>query len=661
MNRAKYAGIVSVLIIIFAIIIIYPRQNDLKSFEALYNQGQYHAARAGLEQALRTDPEWYQARAILAHLELAEGKPVEALEQMMIMERGGWDITPLKIEFETWLNSEQLDPVSARLVLEFVISGRPPWGWLKSSGLELAFQWAPDLVPQYLLRLGEREFRENWPIVSRGWHDAQQFGDWETAWAVAVILDNLSFNIWPSETHSLGTYYRSMVVARMYPDDPQLWTKLQSRYPRDCLAAVGKAASLPPDQGLGWLADWESTNQVTPEAASFYSTWKSLIIQNANQVFTPQLAHVEPGQLLYVALTDAGNQDKFMLILEYLAHFDMAAQLEILKLAVHPQPELVLRDMVGMSLSEDGNHVILMEVNNSLENEAAFMYTIDTGKRAEFPPLPLIWSPDGSRAAVTQWNVLGDETEQKLLIFGNQGELQELKLDTYSTLIGWKSSDSLWISREELGSRHSSVSLHFLNLINGSMSRADDVPDLPPTAVYRAGPGGRIAWFQGQSIGIWDGANVLIMELSNDVSDLHWAPDGTRLLLTMNNRLYTMGFRTGLRALNLPELSQGQRIFGRTREEAFSRYPIDRDSYVPRVLAWRSPDELFLDYPIGNRHSILAIYNVSTEKITMTGVINPKSVAGGRVLVCTSDSKDFWSNGEAVNTNNRNVFIYNLR
>ena len=647
-------------LIILVLIVIYPGQRDLAKLEDLYGRGQFQAARVGLEQALTKEPQWHEARALLARLELADGRPMEALEQMRVLTGFGQDIVLLERQFSRWLDSGQLDRGTAKLVVDFIfekMEESPQWEWLGTQGFNLAFRWVPEEIPGYLLSMGEETFSQNMFSVSWGWNEALNSGDWDVAWALSDALDSLTFR-------SAGGQYRAHLVMHMDPENTQLWTALQAKYSGDCLAALGRASSMP-GNGLEWLAEWERGNQVIPEAAEFYSAWKSFLIQGADTVQATHLDNVQLEQLLHVALADAGNKTKLTIILEFLAQNpEMAEQLGLFKLAAGaPEPDWVFTDSSitssglpryfegGPGLSEDGNHIILRE------GDGDFLHNLATGKRNEFPVLPLHWSPDGSKVAVTEWRDEGNLRINILQVYTDQGELlHETKL-TDLTFIGWKNSSNIWLYRHG-GLR---VSLVSIDLANGRESKAK-IPELPNTSILRVGPGGRLAWFRQRQVGVWDGTNVYNYEFEDDVSALEFSPEGNKLALMMDGQLYIQSLGGGLDHLDLPLVSYEYPVLWRNRYEVYNYFQvIERVSEPPQLLSWRNKDQLYISCPLDNNQSMLGIYNLSTGEINMTGIINPASVAGSRVLVITADIKYNVFAGNAGGGINRKLYVYDLR
>ena len=609
--RHKIVALTIAGLVILGLVIVSSSQPDLSKMEALYNRGQFQAARVGLAQALQKEPEWHEARFLLAQTELSDGRQVAALEQMGILAEAGWDITEFEVRLNRWLASDPPDLETAKQIVDFSVQAMeqiPQWDWLREFGLKVAVDWALEELPGYLSHLGERDFDNYWSLVEQGWFSAVESGAWETAWQVSGAIDK-TYERYNASGYP-GLEFRVRLVASMGHLEV-IWAELQAKFPEDCLVAVARAISMPRDQGLDWLVEWEGHNQVAPEAVAFYSTMKGRrLILGVEKLKTIHLANIESEDLLSIALNMVDDEVKFMLLLDYLAQDpEMVQQVEIAKLILEvPEPEWQIDAAWGVSASEDGSKVMLHQYG-----EQPFLFNLSSGDEVTFPASfsDYFLSPDGSKVAVMQDSGWG----YSILTYSGQGEMiQELGIDSRMSLIGWRDSNSLWLSA--LGVDYG-FSLCVLDLSDGTISKLDI--DLHRQTWFQPGPGGRIAWFRDKEVGLWDGDSVSVYSYGDSVNALAWSLDGTSLIVTIDSELHIQNIGGNLVALDLPR----------------GRIPL----YFELFLSWRSRDELYFNYSISNRQTMLAIYNVRTGKTTMTGILNPSMVVGNRVLAHGNDGR----------------------
>ena len=564
-SRSKLVALTIVALVIIGILIFYNNQPDLNKMEALYNRGQFHAARVGLEQALQKAPERHEARTLLVHTELSDGKPLQALEQMLILAEAKWDTLSVEVAFRRWMRSEQLDEDTAMLIIDFVYqeSDRiPQWEWLREVGVDVV---RANLPPS--------------PILTShySWVPGMEFRAW--------LLDNVN-------------------------PDSSFWTKLQAKFPQDSLAAVGRARSMSSPQGLEWLSQWESSNEIYSVEAGLYSLKKSSILHGMDTMETAYLNHVFPQDLLAIALAAVDNRVKLVFLLDYLEQYpDMGDLLEVARQAVDaPEPEWRIPAGVISNLTEDGNKIVLRK------DDKIILHEIATGQRVELPAAgfaPFI-SPDGSKVAQLETSYDGWIAH----IFTDQGvKVQEYKTDNWMYSVGWKDSSNLWLTKHER--TYPEQNLFVLNLATEKVSRFEAIPPAEEYAQMRVGPGGRLAWFSEEKVGVWDGQEFWEYEYQADISGLDWAPDGSRIALTMGKDLYVQDIGGEFAALDLSG---------------------EHDNYYRPFLSWRNGDELYINYPLGRAVQMLAIYNLKTREITQTGIVNPQEVAGNRVLLFSGDT-----------------------
>lgn len=627
----------------FFVFLLIPRQPDSEKLQSLLERGNYQAAREGAQQILAREPQDHLVREVLVKSYLGAGKFTEAMEHLLVLASFGWDTKALEADFKEAILPLAEDQEESSSLLALVASHldeHPSWDWLREYGL-IVLSWGggTSKAPEYLAALDYSDIEKHVYHFTSIWAKAKEYQDWDLAWQIAEVLDSLidaALDVaWQNNYYDtvriieqiLGPNYSYQewlcqvhLIQDIFSQDPAKFVALQEKNSGNPLLAVGRASSI---AGLDWLIQWESLHQVDEEFRSIYSLQKSQLISQAEMVEPSQLNHILPYQLLSAALADVYNKAKLSTILDYLRTYPfMAQELDIAHSALDlPPPLLTLEDLVVMWISTDG--VVIRGSTqltgdgkgllNSAPSDFGFThkyYDLETGREFAIPSGYYSLAPSSSLLAV-EVSSLNSEIQ----IYDRGRLIGTYPRDNSVERVGWRDADTLWLVKKELQHLVGNVNyLYSMSIADGSIRREEAVPAWKGNHwnSFWFGPRGRFAWTEAQTLRVYDGNRVYSVEIEQDpfIQLLCWRPDGGALMVSTGGKTfsYTLG---------------GSLI----EEVTFSS-----------VEAWLSKDEIAFTSPLGTGQRMLGIYNAETEAVTWTGVIDPISIAGNRVL-CRSGDK----------------------
>lgn len=532
------------IVVLLALRLLYaPSGPGLEKIESLYQSGQLQAARQGLEQALNKEPARHEAREILVRVELADGRPLVALEHLHVLALAEWDAR-YYIYFEEILQS-------------FSCSGCP-----------------------------ECDQNSRISICS----------DWSTLWRVVQEMETF-----PDQVRSSSIGVNHVLLLETLPRDYEKWTQVHVDFPQDSLAALGRAGAMPTPQGLDWLAEWEKQTGI--EIHPLYSSYKTKLIVAAADIQAIYLTNLEPENLLEIILTDPENIGKKTLAIEELQQNSTVPARIKAALTTEDKPKWTLGECLYYRLIDERAVLVLdAEYNTRLVD-------FENGDSYPYPGTDLHWSPDGKLAALSEGSLA--------TVINRRGEqVERFPLDQGLSILGWKSQNSLWVIFQEfdLTTTFATASVHVVNLEDFTVQKLEEFPELRQGAEYYAGPAGQIAWRQGNTLGLWNGTDSIANNYAGDVWDVSWIPDGSGVVFAMSDRYWLQKYDG-----ELVEIVPGGEDWG-------------------KFLGWRNPQEMYFQYPTGIGHyRVLALYNLESQELTLTGIINPSQAAGERIAVGVSN------------------------
>lgn len=607
-------GLIGTVILALALA---PSTPDFARLEELTQMGNYQAARIGLEQALARNPDWHEARALLAEAELGDDRLDQALAHLLVLARQGRDTRSLESKFNRWLRQgNAVDTDSSAQALEMIMADKTflEWEWLTNFGLNLAFICL-DKTAQYLLFLGENQLFSAWDTVQAGLSRLLDRGEWETLWQVAAACEGFATESW---LHGNFFISRGELIHVL---KPEVWPDLQNRFPQDALAAIGYALSLPPGEGLAWLRQWEGQNPL-PQPIETYSQLKSILLLESPGVKPEDLIFVT-GAGLVTAAIEARHQTNQVLPGMIAARWEELGGDPGLAAAIGLVPQPIYQETAAsfwdIELSPDGKHLIF----GPSATWEQLIINLDSKEQTAIPYYPAKWSPDSTRLYIG--------AEGGISVFSAQGKLlQNYDLGFAYFPVGWRDEKSIWLTSDNFGK------LHVLSLSGGQIEPVIEAKDLhlggDPYAEFFPGPQGRIAWQSGGTVGVWDGQKIATYRFSGWLNGISWYPDGSGLILELGEGLYSQPLRGQAKPVSLPQSIRGARFMG-----------------------WRNSHEMYLSVPLEDTlHRQLMIYNEITGDVTLTEYFNPHKIAGQRVLV------SYFTSGFPRNQGKTRLLVYDL-
>lgn len=566
-------------LVLAATLLLLPARQNHDQLRALYQQGNYMAAQAGLQQALKKDPKWHEGRFMLADIELKSSRPVAALEHMIILSRARQNIAPLASRLSAWYITNPPDPQLGRETMAIIIDNTH--SWLRGLGLRLAFFWCPEEAPEFFRAmrvLSEEDER----TISSYILILQEADEWETLWHIATSLDQ----------HIIKTYnsYRNKVFTHFYDSyQPEKWRALQARFPEDSLIAAGWA--LHGGGGLAGLRNWEGNRQVSQDDEMYYSFVKSRLVNLAAEVRSEDLANILPDHLIEAARREINfptSPDKLEDLLNNLAGVIPTAAFDALKRASELAPPAITRtgnSYISYQLSPEGGllHLEYSPGNLAiidLKANREYQYSGEAGK--------ITWSPDGN-LFVTQNNT----------VFNAQGQrVADQSLFQGYTVLGWRDKDHLWLSRRG--------DYYQFAISSGTMERVSSISTTFEPQEIHPGSGGSFLLKDSKQILIWDGVETTEFSYSHDIQRITWLPAGNGVIIQMNYELHLQHLSGDLVQLDLP-----------------------LDTVV---MGWRNDNEAYVWLRLFDVNSELGIYNLSSGQLTYPGILSPKAAAGNWVV-----------------------------
>lgn len=673
-------------ILILSVWVLIPERVSPEKLQGLLERENFPAVREGALQALAREPKAHEIRALLIEACLEDGRYTEAMEHLLILNSSGWDIKELELQFFMQISAIAQDAGESSALLALLAAKMPEhpgWNWVKAFGLQvLDAGGGITMAPAYLAGLCPEDVGSITHLLKPVWRTAAESADWETAWQTAGILDPLlkaaedaaeKKGDWET-VHKIGSVadlgidlryawhlrmvsspndYVQMLQGTDYPGymcrlgflqsnfggNQEKWAVLQEKYPEDPLLACTRGLD-----NLDWLAEWESLHPIGKDDKIFYSSLKAQLIARADSVEIRHFLNVLPSDLLEAVLRDAVNKPKLAVALDYL-HSDpyMKRVVDTARLALDaPGPVWTLENYPRAIMSGDGNGLIITEPGQDLSDRDKIKYlSLETGEEFTLPEDDIIWSPDGSRVAVQAWV----DTKYHFRVYTKQGELiQECPGGINQETIQWRDSTSLWLVKRELKPEGNMICLYILDLTDGSVQRADSIPNIQDTFFGLSfGPRGRLAWVEGQDLRVFDGAKIITLTYQGEFCRiLGWRPDargmvvateisgleitmderGEKLMTYITDQSHIMTNESRL-LMSIPASPTYYYEIGRSLEEL--------DCALTNC-SWLSNSEFAGEYSLSSGQNMLGIYNLKTGKTTLTGIVNPISVAGGRVL-----------------------------
>ena len=601
--------IVAATVLMVFVALMIPGEADLAKLHDLLDRGNYQAAREGARQVLARKPESHAYRELLAMAELASGRPVEALEHTLILAGTGWNTETLMEELNKARTDIGQDAEITISVLELLterLPEHPDLGWLKTFGLNLLIEGdAVNMAPGFLDHFHQADFETHSYLIGRIW-EAVHSGGLEAAWRTAEILDTRGVEIRGYSSNLPGYSLRTsfFTVGRSQSEvDPEQWIALQENFPQDPLLALMRGVAMD-SAGLAWLTEWESVNQVDGEVLDIYQAFKVSVLARAASVEPEHLASLPPLFLFQAAMGDAINKDKLEIILDYLdgqpelANYSINLEAARLALAA-PAPKWTIPKHGTFGMFLEGDWLRISKWPNPSTGNIYEYYNLLTEQEFQLPGSPS-WSPGGKQLAVQNLESLVIYNAQGVMVseFPRQSNLMQAPF--------WRDEENLWLSIYA-----DDLTLYMLNTNDGTVTKAEGIPEGVNANLFWYGPGGMVAWYEGNDFCIFDGEKVITIQQFHQDDNVwvgSWAPDGSGLIIARDAEFlyYEIGGR--LRHLDLPE----------------SGY---------NTVSWLNDDEFTWEFPIGVGQRMLGIYNLKTGKTTMTGIANPVNVSGNRVLV----------------------------
>lgn len=106
------AAILGIAAIVIAVLLLLPGKLEMQDYHSLYNQGEYAKCISLLEKELDGKPDWTEARKLLIEAQLAEGLPVAALENLVIVLDEGDLVLTDKVKQALLASDKSLDGVN---------------------------------------------------------------------------------------------------------------------------------------------------------------------------------------------------------------------------------------------------------------------------------------------------------------------------------------------------------------------------------------------------------------------------------------------------------------------------------------------------------------------------------------------------------------------
>lgn len=584
LNLKQKIALSTVLVLAASLLLLPARQNP-DQLRALYQQGNYMAAQAGLQQALKKDPKWHEGRYMLADIELKSGRPVAALEHMIILSRARQNIAPLASRLSAWYRTNPSDPQLGRQTMAVILGNQDQLfshSWLRGLGLRLSFFWCPEDAPQFFQAMGAVITEEDKRTISNFIEGLHSAGEWETLWQIATSLDQQLINTDRS--------YRNNVFSYFYGShQPEKWRALQERFPEDSLIAAGWAFH--GGGGLAWLRNWEGNRQVSKDDEMYYSLIKSRLVNMAAEIHPEDLTNILPGYLWDAARREINfptSPNKLEILLSHLAGVIPEAESDALKRASklgRPTLSWTGNSNISHQLSPEGSllhleyspgNLVIIDLDINRE----YQYTGEAGK--------ITWSPDGN-LFVTQDNT----------VFNAKGQrVADQSLFQGYTVLGWRDKDHLWLSRRG--------DYYQYAISSGALERISSISTTFEAQEIHPGPGGSFLLKDSMRISIWDGVKTREFSYSHGIQRATWLPQGTGVIIQMNYKPHLQHLSGDLVQLDLP-----------------------RDT---EVLGWRNDNEAYVRRRFSNGDSELGIYNLSSGQLSYPGILNPRAAADNRVV-----------------------------
>ncbi len=604
-NAGKGLALAAVLLFVTLGVLI-PGQSDLDKLQALMDRGNYSAVIKGAERLLARKPEANEFRDCLAQAQLAVGDWAGALVNTGVLHAAGWDTEPLESQFPVAIIVADAARAGGVLAAaEEVLSRRGKWPWLEQFALNLLLQsGAVERAPGVLSHLSKARIEA---ALDQIWEQLVMATDnLDAAWRTASLLDERGIAVY-------GSNGSRQLLFFLYQCPPEAWLQLQERYPDDSILAAIRSQVMP-QGGLDWLAAWEENRRLEPTGA--YCTLKGKAVAQAQQVEARHLKYLPPLEILRAALMDAVNKEKLDFILGYLADLpEPVADMEVLSLALTaPEPVGVFpRGPSGESYTLSGDWLCISKRSDSQENVCAY-YNLVNGEEYEYPGYFGCWSPDGSYLAQ-----LG---QGKLRIYDAHGKVvHELSDTSFAIDIGWRDEKTLWVPLLNFTAQGGiTLLMHTLTVEDGVLSQTG----LSEFSYHRVqyGPGGRLAWQEGNRFFVYDGEVTHSLEANGRYSIWGWAPDGSAVIFGQQRYLLEDGTIVGK--------SLYYEIGGEVTE-------LDLSPAWEGVVSWLSAEEITWPFPLVTGQSMLGIYNLQAQAVTMTGIVMPGVVSWPWVLVTGAD------------------------
>lgn len=553
-----------------------PQEESLTKYQAMYDRGKYEACIDGLTEVLVRNPDWHEARDLQISAMLAEGLPVEALENLLLLLKSDYTSASESWVLNKLAASEPPVLGKGRALLEANLEAQPEFDKARVFliRLDLAAN-NPGSALLHLLTLAQRgkttqplneEVAAGCKEIDDFWAVLNQVSSTDTAhaWAdemklrVALKLQNkdlfitqikkllesdtrLSDNLIQEAWHfALRTDFTAAMTLAVQ-QDRQDWmrTALSEAAQLDSAEANRQLPAL-----LDLLVDYEESdlfpdalifNRITRDFEYDYGTDKWKLIQAAEMYSPKYFQHIEPSLIFAQALAwreerpekalaladwleaKCSDTDEVSLLRQILT-FSETPPLEIWTGA--PCPELA----ADLALSPDGSWLIC-----AYSSETAFV-NLNSGKVHKFPSpaSDWVWSPDSLRAigltqdtlepALLSVSVTGGETQSPCVL--------PLPSCSEATLLGWQDNSTALLSL----SFDKEVKAVSIDCESGQITWESELRTGWPTLnsdrelVW--------VWREGNSLFIGSGDNVTRFELESEIAviPMEWFPGNGKLV-----------------------------------------------------------------------------------------------------------------------------------
>lgn len=598
------------------VLLLYPWTPSLEKYTRFYEQGLYVEVSSSLLRELERNPDWHEARALLVKAELAQGRLDLALEQLEALKAAGWETPPLELNVTFWTRGDgNLDPDYTEAAVETarrIAEANVTWDW----GVELYLQLLlrlerveaiPGALALFAANHSPVESYDLYFLVKEAWDTMVGDIDAQVLWETSVLL----------EEKLPGTSWRQNAIWKIAEAGGA--EALHAQYPHDIFLASVYAQTLPPQEGLALLRDWEQENTVAPEAQLYYSSVKSMIIGRAETFVHDDLNWIRPDHLLDLAIDRVFMPDTGYILERLEAGGDYTREVDMLRSSLGgPKPYLAMTGYYPV-ISPDGHWAVARTDSDwrlyNLESGEEVTRIVNPGS------MTWTWSGDSSKVAGADWRGYGPIT-----IYDTQGGSFQLGFETENYLpLGWYNKDTLWVQPV----RASAVAYTWWGqplLCNIETGEVAAHPDMDKSEMaFFPGPKDAMGWKPttgGPSIML---AGKVYQDDRRSLNILSWRRDGSGVIANSGRELYLW---SGQEAK--PLAITGYFLGWRNSTEFYWLQPV-KEGIVPVSPITRFMESYFLSL-----HSVpskLMTYNLQTGRIESMGVVGNITAAAGKTAL----------------------------